>query len=291
VDADELYRLPPEQFTAARDALAKRLRRDGDREGAADVAALRRPSVAAWLVNRLAEQSPDLLTQLVDLGPELARAQTGSDAAALRELGAQRHALVEAVSGTAVEAGGRPVSAAVREEVHATLDAALADPASAAAVRSGRLVRALSYAGFGEVDLVGAVAPGRPAPALGDVAATSGRRDQRREREAAALAAAVAAAADTAGRLDDAVRACERAEARRVRAAEAAQERRIEVERRTEELARARAEHDRAREQEQTSADAAAAALEAVRTAQDEAERARAALDRLRRGAAELSGR
>jgi len=156
VDADELYRLPPEQFTAARDALAKRLRRDGDREGAADVAALRRPSVAAWLVNRLAEQSPDLLTQLVDLGPELARAQTGSDAAALRELGAQRHALVEAVSGTAVEAGGRPVSAAVREEVHATLDAALADPASAAAVRSGRLVRALSYAGFGEVDLVGA---------------------------------------------------------------------------------------------------------------------------------------
>lgn len=292
MDADELYRLPPEHFTAARDALAKQLRRDGDREGAADVAALRRPSVAAWLVNRLAEQSPDLLTQLVDLGPELARAQTGSDAAALRELGAQRHALVEAVTGTAVEAGGRPVSAAVREEVHATLDAALADPASAAAVRSGRLVRALSYAGFGEVDLVGAVAPGRTAAVPGAVAATSGRRDQRREREAAAaLAAAVAAAADTAGRLDDAVRACERAEARRVRAAEAAQERRIEVERRTEELARARAEHDRAREQEQTSAVAAAAALEAVRTAQDEAERARAALDRLRRGAAELSGR
>ena len=292
MDADELYRLPPEHFTAARDALAKQLKADGDREGAAAVTALRRPSVAAWLVNQLAERSPDLLTQLVDLGPELARAQTGSDAAALRALGAQRHALVEAVTGTAVETGGRPVTAAVRAEVHATLDAALADPASAAAVRSGRLVRALSYAGFGEVDLAGAVAPGGPVAVPAAAGTASGRQGRRREQEAAAaLAAAVAAAAETAGRLDDAVRACERAEAERVRTAEAAHERQADVERRTEELARARAEHDRAREQEQRSAAAAAAALETVRTAQDEAERARAVLDRMRRGTGEVSGR
>ncbi len=52
----------------------------------------------------------------------------------------------------------------MRDEVAATLEAGLSDPASADAVRSGRLVRALSYAGFGGVDLDGAVAaPGRSA--------------------------------------------------------------------------------------------------------------------------------
>ena len=170
VDAEDLYRLPPEQFTAARDAEAKRRKGEGDKEGAAELAALRRPSVAAWLLNRLADTSPDLLTGLLDLGPGLAQAQSTGDAAALRSLGAQRRQLVEAVTGAAVAAGGRAVTAAVREEVAGTLEAALSDPRSAQAVRSGRLVRALSYAGFGEVDLSGAVAPAaRPA------ATTSGR--------------------------------------------------------------------------------------------------------------------
>ena len=85
-------------------------------------------------------------------------AQSGGDADALRTLGAQRRELVEAVVGAAVGLAGRTVTAAVREEVAATLEAALSDPASADAVRSGRLVRPLSYAGFGGVDLSGAVA-------------------------------------------------------------------------------------------------------------------------------------
>src|SRR3954453_1910413 len=51
-EADELYGLPDDEFTAARDALAKRLRGEKRREDADAVKALRRPSVAAGAINR-----------------------------------------------------------------------------------------------------------------------------------------------------------------------------------------------------------------------------------------------
>ena len=156
----ELYALPPEEFTTARDAAAKQAKAAGDPAAGKELKALRRPSVAAWLVNRLAAEQGALLEQLLALGPALAEAQAAGHADDLRALGRQRRQLVEAVAGTAVSAAGRPVAGPVRDEVVSTLEAALADPSSAEAVRSGRLVRALSYAGFGEVDLSGAVAAG-----------------------------------------------------------------------------------------------------------------------------------
>ena len=45
MDADELYRLPPEDFTAARDEAAKAARAAGDKEAAAELKALRRRPV------------------------------------------------------------------------------------------------------------------------------------------------------------------------------------------------------------------------------------------------------
>jgi len=301
VDAQELYRLPPEAFVAARDAAAEQRRADGDREGAAALKVLRRPSLAASLVNLLAQDSPDLLGQLLDLGPALAQAQTGHDAAALRELGRQRRALVDAVTATAVESAGRDVTAAVREEVAGTLEAALADPASAQAVRSGRLVRSLSYAGFGDVDLSDAVAPHGAASAAS--ASASGPRGsragagQKRQDGAEARAArhaqersrriaeAEEVAQRAAGRLDDVVRACERAERERAAAQGHADDRAAEVDRLTDQLARARRERDEAAQAGRTAQAAVDAAVAKVRRAQDAAEAARAALDRLRRGA------
>lgn len=278
MDADDLYRLAPEDFTAARDAAAKERKAAGDKEGAAALTALRKPSVAAWLVNRLAAEQPDLLGQLLDLGPELAQAQSGRDAGALRELGAQRRQLVDAVVGTAVEGAGRSVTAAVREEVASTLDAALADPATAQAVRSGRLVRALSYAGFGEVDLDGAVAP---APARRPAAGKAGpAKDGRAEK----VAAAEREALEAQGRLDDAVRACEAAERARADAAREVDVRTAEVERLEAELVQARTDRDAAVSRSRSAEQAAEKALATVRRVQETAERARAVLDALRRG-------
>jgi len=278
VDADALYALAPEDFTAARDEAVKAAKADGDPVAAKALQALRRPSLAAWLVNRLTVEQPDLLQQLLGLGPALAEAQAGGDAAALRTLGAQRRSLVEAVSDAAAQ--GRTVSTAVRAEVVATVEAALADPGSAEAVRSGRLVRALSYAGFGPVDLAGAVAevPGPP-PAK----ARAGTSRSQTQAAARAVVAAEHAAHEAAGRLDDAVQACGRAERRRTDATAATAVA-------AEAVAAARgaleaAEQDRtdAALAQQDAESASAAAVGAVQVAQDAAERARTALDELRR--------
>jgi hypothetical protein len=196
----DLYGLPPEQFTAARDAAAKHDK---------TLKALRRPTVSAWVVNTLVRRDPALLDALLELGASLAEAQRQRRGDDLRELGEQRRQLLQAVTARALELAGRDVSASVRAEVESTLDAALADTGSGEAVRTGQLVRPLAYAGFGGVDLDGAVAPlpRRPpsAPTRKDAARVA-------ELEARALGAA--------GALDDAVRAAERAQ----RAAEAAAE-------------------------------------------------------------------
>ena len=269
MDAADLYRLPPEDFTAARDAAAKQAKAGGDAEAAKALKGLRRPSIAAWLVNGLVDREPALLEQLLALGPALALAQAAGEGDALRELGAQRRALVGAVVDRAVALADRPVTTAVRDEVAATLEAGLSDPASADAVRSGRLVRALSYAGFGEVDLDGAVA----------VSARPPTRAKGPDR----IAAAEAAALEAAGALDDAVRSCKRLTAQAESAdQEAERERRI--------VERARAAFEQA-EQAQTAAtgqaeraeEERAAAVETLLAAQEREEQARTALDRLRR--------
>lgn len=269
--ADRLYALAPEEFTAARDAAAKQAKADGDAGLAQQVKALRKPSVGAWLVNLLATHEADLLEHLLSLGPALAEAQAQGQGDELRHLGTQRRELVGAVTSRAVELGGRPVTAALREEVTATLEAALADPRSADAVRSRRLVRALSYAGFGGVDLEGAVA----APPRAATPKKTPDEDGVAQAEAAALAAA--------GRLDDRVRECERRERERVAAQEQAARAHQEVERLRQGLQDAEAAADDADQQRKAAERAAEKAVEAVRTAQRTEEQARAELDRLRR--------
>ena len=165
--ADELYGLLPEAFTAERDARASRLRSEGDRELAAQVKALRRPAVAAWLVNALVRHRGDEIEQLLTLGETLRQAQADMDAGQLRELGRQRQGLVAAVgrqSRALARELGRAVTDPVVDAVEETLRAALSDGRAADAVRSGRLTAPLSYAGFGEVDLSDALATPRPRP-------------------------------------------------------------------------------------------------------------------------------
>ena len=53
MDVDELYGLPLDEFVPARNALARELKGAGEPAEAAEVAALRKPSVAAWAVNQL----------------------------------------------------------------------------------------------------------------------------------------------------------------------------------------------------------------------------------------------
>lgn len=152
--ADRLYSLPPATFVAARDEAAARARGAGDRGRARAIAGLRRPTVAAWMVNLLVRNRPDLLDDLLNLGAALRSAQHDLHGPRLRELTTRRRAVLAALAGQvtdlAVAAGmvrvGLPVA-----EVEATLTAALSDAYVASEVRSGRLLRAVHYDGFGEV--------------------------------------------------------------------------------------------------------------------------------------------
>jgi hypothetical protein len=154
--ADRLYAVPPRDFVAERDAAVAAARAAGDSVTAAAVAKLRRPTVAAWLVNLLALRRPELVSELAELSSALHTAQRELDGGQLRELSAQRRAtvsaLVEVARSLAVEAdpeltdGKLPLA-----EVERTLNAALADREVAESVRTGRLIRSVGYEGFGEL--------------------------------------------------------------------------------------------------------------------------------------------
>lgn len=175
VDLDEavtqLYGLAPESFLDARRELAARAKADRDTGLAKAIASVRKPTAAAWAVNQLARQRPAEVERLLELADALHRAQDAMDGAALKTLGRQRTTLVdELVRATAEVAGeaGAALSAPVANQVRETFVAALASTSAAEAVGSGQLTRALSYAGFGDVDLSEATAAPSPArrPAL-----------------------------------------------------------------------------------------------------------------------------
>ncbi len=127
-------------------------RQAGDRDLARAIARLRRPTRAAWLANLLARERAEQLDGLLALANDLASAQRTLDGGALRALSAQRSRLVSAMAREggrlAAQAGDIATESVVRD-LAGILDAALADPAVAAEVRSGRLTRTVSYSGFG----------------------------------------------------------------------------------------------------------------------------------------------
>jgi hypothetical protein len=150
-----LYSVPPEEFIAERDVAAGAAKRAGRRDLAVRIGKLRKPTIAAWLVNLLSHQRPDLIGDLLALGDELRDAQRELRGEALRELSLRRRATISTLAREARElavAAGRPVRDKLPlAEVEQTLTAALADAYVAGEVRAGTLTRPLDYAGFGEL--------------------------------------------------------------------------------------------------------------------------------------------
>ncbi len=178
--ADELYARSLPDFTPKRDSLAKELKAS-DKDLAAAVRTLRKPSLAAWVVNLLVRRESTQVDQVLSMGVALREAQANLDGDELRALTRQRRQLTAAVTtqarALAGEAGVR-VTSAVADQIEATLTAAMVDERAAAAVRSGLLVAALSATGVGEVDIAVAVpeaigfaasAVQRPAPTRPDL--------------------------------------------------------------------------------------------------------------------------
>ena len=156
----ELYAVTPDEFVATRTRLVQEAKAAGDVALAKALGRARRPTVAAWAVNAVVREHPDQAERLQELGHRLRAAQAQLDVAAMTELRKERDHLLGTWADDADAAGrraGRPLSAAVGQEVRATLIAALAGEEATQAVLSGQLTRALSYSGFGAVDLSEAV--------------------------------------------------------------------------------------------------------------------------------------
>ncbi len=218
-EAAALYGLPLDRFTAERDALAKRLRAAGEREAAADVRKLRKPTVPAWAVNQAARADAKAAKALVAAGERLASAQeamlSGSPSGDLREAVAAHGEAVERMMGPVAEALGSAAGASNLDRARETLRAVAGDDELRAEFEAGKVVRDREAVGFGGA-VPASLAPAKPrrrAPAQERRrAAADVRRAER------ALDAAAAEAEEAERRLDRARRDVEAAIEARERA-------------------------------------------------------------------------
>ena len=180
-ELDLLFHGPLDEFTAARNELAKSLRSDGEAEAADWVKGLKKPSRAAWLVNQLAERKPKEIERLQEVREELREAQEemlagSTDRERLREVASKERQTIDSLTATA-EAIGREhgVGSGILDRVGETLQAATRDPEVAEAVHKGWLQR--------EQRSVGLAGPAAPVAAARSSKKGEREADARRKRQ------------------------------------------------------------------------------------------------------------
>lgn len=209
-----------EDFTRVRGEVARELRAAGQRDEAAEVAALRKPTVPVWVANRLARDEPAAVKRLLDAAAKLRSAHGGKGdlrAAAAAENDALRTLVAK---GRAL----RPLSDAFERRLSETLRSAAANDGTRELLERGLLDEELGPTGFEALAGLSLPSPsprrsrpaGPPKPKRDEAAAQA--RAEARER----LAAAKRDRADAARRLKAAeseVAAAERAVAQAERRA------------------------------------------------------------------------
>jgi hypothetical protein len=153
---DLLYALPLEEFTGARNELARELRKAGEREEADRVKGLRKPTVAAWLLNQLARSERMNVRALLTAGERLRQAHAdvlrGKSPGKVEEARAAERRVIDALAQSAAkilkEQRERSPDSLL-DDVRDTLHAAAVDPALAEQLSSGRLLHEAQAAGFG----------------------------------------------------------------------------------------------------------------------------------------------
>jgi hypothetical protein len=194
---DRLYAAKPEDFTALRTELAAAAKSAGDKDAAKRIGASRKPTVAAWVVNALTLEG-SAKTTLSDLGSRLRDAHGAMDGETIRALTAEQRKVVDDLTRTALRnAEIASPSASLRDDVTATLQAAIADPD--VATRLGRLTKAEHWSGFGEFVFTAAVstrAKKKAAAPEPEPPARAPAKDRREQMARAAVAAAERVKAD-----------------------------------------------------------------------------------------------
>ncbi|GAB3622470.1 hypothetical protein GCM10027418_05520 [Mariniluteicoccus endophyticus] len=156
MEARDVFAGSLDDFISLRDSLVREAKAAGDPSSAKAIAAWRKPTRAAWLVNILSRAEPDQVAEALAVGESLAQAHRDADATQLRELSRLRTQLIAALTRRAVELGrekGYEAPEAARAEVSGTLTAGLGDPQVADAIRAGTLSRTVRAGGFGPADM------------------------------------------------------------------------------------------------------------------------------------------
>lgn len=292
-DVDALFRRPLAEFTAARNELASRLQKAGNKDEAARVKSLAKPPVSAWVVNQLYWQSRDAFDRLMTAGARLRHAQASQlagHATNLRDLLAtHREALTDLSRQAAaiLTKSGHNASPDIMRRVTMTLEGLAAQGLLPDAPAPGRLTSDVDPPGFETISALAsqpggdkparaggegrvlafhadrrAPANGKAAHKKGDAADAKARDAEQRKQAKAALAAAERVLKDARAEAAAAGAALERATTK----LKAAEKEKQDLEARLESVnARIDAARQTARRLSSEATDAAQAVEDAVR--------------------------
>ncbi len=300
-DVDALFQLPLGEFTAARNALATRLKKSGQQGEAEAVKALPKPSVAAWAVNQLFWRHRAEFERLIDTGERFRRAQAahlaGKSADVREPLNARRDALASLahVAADTLKSGGYSATPDMMRRVTSTLEALSTYGSLPDAPRAGRLTDDVEPPGFetlaslvpriGEMKRESGDHPTRVLPFRQEAKKRKESPDEaarrREEERKAEVASAKTAVHDAELVLRDARRTAEQSEAALKKAAMRAKElerQRADIEKRFQKIG---AESDAAREEARRIAADAEEAAQAVEDAERTLDQARKHLQQL----------
>jgi len=290
-EIDALFQLPLTEFTAARNALAGRLKKAGDAADAERVKSIQKPSATAWAVNQLYWHHRKDIEALVAVGERFRKAQAAQLAgknADMRELLNERR---DALSGLMSRAtailreAGHAVSPDTTRRIATTLESLAAWGKTDGAPQAGRLIDDLDPPGFEALAALvprsgtakSASEPSRLLP-FRQQERTRAAKERKTEDEAALRARAREALSAAEQALREAQREAERAEAALKKAAaraKAAEQERAELEKRYE---KAQEEAQAAAKEARRVAEQAEEAAQAVTDAEAALEKARSTL-------------
>jgi hypothetical protein len=151
---DKLFQVPLTEFTSARNALAAKLKKEGDVAAAERVKTTAKPSVSAWVANQLYWKYRKSFERLIAAGEQFRKAQSaqlsGKTADLRAPLEARREALAELTrqASDILRDTGHPPSPDTMRRVTTTLEALATYGEQAGAPLAGRLTGDVAPPGF-----------------------------------------------------------------------------------------------------------------------------------------------
>lgn len=291
-DLDALFQLPLTEFTASRNTLASRLKKEGRAEDADRVKGLVKPSASAWTVNQLFWRHPKDIEALLAVGDRFRKAQAAQLAGKSSDMRGLLNERREALStlmkhaGAILRESGHTTSPDMTRRITTTLEALATYGDTPGAPRAGRLTDDLDPPGFEALAALvprdGGTKPSEPTRVLEfrqQERTKRGKDKKSGEDQAAQRAKAEAAVKEAEKGLRDAQRDAERAETALKKAAaraKAAQKEKDEIEARYEKL---QAEAQEATKEARRVAEEAENAAQAVTDAERALDKARSALE------------